>query len=963
MSFSKDDSVSIRKSSSYEVPSGGEGTFTSQVSEKVGQQAKEQDFPHQTAVLVEKVDDVEDESYDATAWFLVFSTCSLSAFFTMLYGFEYGREKAEAWVLTFLTSFFFDLAISQPLKILLIGFVFALIIKKPDALDDDVPPAQLYEDEEFLGPQTEDSPKETTPEATGPPDQGVLEVAREQRFIELGFRDACYDFVFYTSYILLLIIIANGNRDQYMYQMSNHLRDTFVGPFSKVNDLETFWKFVRVNMTSDLHDVKWYNEKSLNRPGFLEDTSSFLVGHPRLRQVRVSADKSCDVPGVMAKVMSDCDRPYSLLDSDDNSYDVGWTRNNVTFDVSNLKNVSYSQRPWIYQPASLSAAVPDSGEHGTYFGGGYLVELSNSADMELIDELQEKNWIDDNTRAVFIEFIVYNANANLFAVFNLLAEFTNLGRVFPQSEIMVVRLYPYTTAWGFVLLGCHGLFLLVSLYLAYKEVRRILTLGKEYFKMFWRVVELVLSLLAMAEIGVHLYTAYLILGFYTKQKDNNSGDERYNKYKQAASWEKINTYILGWLVCVACLKMLYLCRFNKTIQRGPKVARKSLAKLLSFLIIFVTFFMAFSLFAYLVLGTKLTKYGSFVRTMQTLFGVMLGDMDYPTVKSAHDVLGPLMLFGFVTLFANILVMMFLVILSDAYSDVVEEEQIQGKSENDKIKEYGVYRFRKLLMKKPNSVAITKQKSEAEISVISDMPASIPTRNIDGKSLKNSLSEDKAASEDDLKQGAHGPVWLDEDWQKLRSIYAGKFDDTAGPADITWHEGACGENSKVGTVQRRSSAFQSRHTLSGIEEHPPKDPLEQEGYGSISTGPVDMASSVDVASGSQQSEVPPARSNSLVALLQRLPPSSFDKVSQNDALEKKSDKDSNPAGSVDMASSVDEHQSTARDSDPAGPVVMAWSGDVAGENPVGTDRRRIERQSTVVSFSSVVLPLPGSDSPV
>ncbi|XP_078670967.1 uncharacterized protein LOC144911067 isoform X2 [Branchiostoma floridae x Branchiostoma belcheri] len=1026
MSFGKHDPVLDQKSSAYEVPSGGEGTSTSQVSEKVGQQAKEQDFPHQTAVLVEEVDDVEDESYDATvmqsdqskkmadmakkkkkrllpwwcvffAWFLVLSTCSLSAFFTMLYGFEYGREKAEAWVLTFLTSFFFDLAISQPLKILLIGFIFALIIKKPDSLDDDVPPAQLYEDEEFLGPhanETEDPHKETTPEATGPPDQRLLETAREQRFIELGFRDACYDFVFYTSYILLLIIIANGNRDQYMYQMSNHLRDTFVGPFSEVNDFKTFWKFVKVNMTSDLHDVKWYNEKSLNRPGFLEDTSSFLVGHPRLRQVRVSADKSCDVPGVMAKVMTDCDRPYSLLDSDDNSYDVGWTRNNMTFDVRNWENVSDSQRPWIYQPASLSAAVPDSGDHGTYYGGGYLVELSNSssADMGLIDELQEMDWIDDNTRAVFIEFIVYNANANLFAVFNLLAEFTNLGRAFPQGEIMVVRLYPYTTAWGFVLLGCHGLFLLVSLYLAFGEVRRILTLGTEYFKMFWRVVELVLSLLALAEIGVHLYTAYLILGFNTSQKDSNSGDERYNKYKQAASWEKINTYILGWLVCVACLKMLYLCRFNKTVQRGPKVVRRAQGKLLSFLIVFVTVFMAYSLFAYLVLGTKLTKYGSFVRTMQTLFGVMLGDMDYPTVKSAHDVLGPLMLLSFVVFVSNILIMMFLVILSDAYSDVVVEGEFKGKSENEKIKEYGVNRLRKLLHKNPNSVAITKQKSEAEISVISDMPASIPTRNIDGKSLKISLSGEEAGSENDLKQGAYGPVWLDEDWQKLRSSYANKFDEAAGPADITWYEGACGENSQVGTARCRSSTFQSRRTLSGIEEHPPKDPLERETNDSTSTGPVDMTSSVDVASGSQQSEVPPARSNSLLALLQRIRPSSFDKLFQNDDLEKESSKGSNPAGSVvdvdednqrenSMSSRCHSASSQARPRSsgieghspndtsmlargkPARPVDMAWSVDVVGENQqqgqVREDRRRIKRQSTVVSFGDVELPLPGS----
>ncbi|XP_078585335.1 uncharacterized protein LOC144867284 isoform X7 [Branchiostoma floridae x Branchiostoma japonicum] len=696
-------------------------------------------------------------------WLLVLGTCSVSAFFTMLYGFEYGREKAEAWVFTFLTSFIFDLAISQPIKIVLIGFLFALIIKKPDSLEDDVPPSPLHEDEVFVGLQAENTKDVFGKKATrpiAPPGKDRLAVAREQRFIELGLRDACHDFVFYTSYIILLLVIANGSRGNYMYHMSTHLRNTVVYPFSKVNDSTTFWTFVRENVVSDLHDVRWYNDNEFSRPGFLTDTSSFLVGRPRLRQIRVQINDSCSVPSPLWRMMTDCDKPYSLWNTDVSSYDVGWTPQNVTFDEASWENVSDFQVPWMYQYASLSAAVPDTGEHGTYYGGGYIVELSNSsdADMDIIDELQEMDWIDDNTRAVFIEFIVYNANANLFAILTLLAEFTTIGKAYTQGEIMVVRLYPYTTAWGFVQLGCHGVFILITLYLTFREVRRILTLGTEYFKMFWRVVELVLSLLALAEIGVHLYTAYLILDFNRIQNNEDIGDYRYNKYKQAASWEKINTYIIGWLVCVACLKLLYLCRFNKRIARGPRVTRRALRPLVSFLVVFSFLFMAFCTLGFLVLGARLNQYSSFVRTMQTLFSVMLGKMDYYSVESAGGILGPLMLFCFLMFFTNILVMMFLAIFDDAYKEIIEEEEIKGMSENEKIKEYAIYLFRKFVLKNTDGeFVLSNRKSVANVAETSAKPSTIPKICINGHSVVDFPTQEMKVAEKEVSERSISPA--------------------------------------------------------------------------------------------------------------------------------------------------------------------------------------------------------------
>lgn len=53
-----------------------------------------------------------------------------------------------------------------------------------------------------------------------------------------------------------------------------------------------------------------------------------------------------------------------------------------------------------------------------YDGGGYVQNLgSYRAEAEaVLSYLQENLWIDRGTRAVFIDFTVYNANVNFFCV-------------------------------------------------------------------------------------------------------------------------------------------------------------------------------------------------------------------------------------------------------------------------------------------------------------------------------------------------------------------------------------------------------------------------------------------------------------------------------------------------------------------------------------------------------------------
>ena len=51
------------------------------------------------------------------AWMLVFLSVAASAFFTLLYSFEWGRKKSTAWLVAFLFSKFSNVFLIEPLKV------------------------------------------------------------------------------------------------------------------------------------------------------------------------------------------------------------------------------------------------------------------------------------------------------------------------------------------------------------------------------------------------------------------------------------------------------------------------------------------------------------------------------------------------------------------------------------------------------------------------------------------------------------------------------------------------------------------------------------------------------------------------------------------------------------------------------------------------------------------------------
>ncbi|XP_062248969.1 polycystin-1-like protein 2 [Platichthys flesus] len=62
-------------------------------------------------------------------WFLLLSISAVSTYFTLLYGFQYGKDKSVKWVMSLGLSLFQSIFILQPLKVIGIAVFFALLLK------------------------------------------------------------------------------------------------------------------------------------------------------------------------------------------------------------------------------------------------------------------------------------------------------------------------------------------------------------------------------------------------------------------------------------------------------------------------------------------------------------------------------------------------------------------------------------------------------------------------------------------------------------------------------------------------------------------------------------------------------------------------------------------------------------------------------------------------------------------
>lgn len=177
-------------------------------------------------------------------WLALIAVTFVSAFFVTLYGFQFGKEKATQWLISLLISFVQDVFISQPIKVLFIALIIALLIKKPqeemeaanfennNANDDDDDDGGIHDQqngfpefEKFMHRRYDQHPS-TKME---PPDLTELNNSREKRKREIRMSQILKEIVIYVLFLLSLFMVSFGQRDPQAYLVAKLMEDTYLG--------------------------------------------------------------------------------------------------------------------------------------------------------------------------------------------------------------------------------------------------------------------------------------------------------------------------------------------------------------------------------------------------------------------------------------------------------------------------------------------------------------------------------------------------------------------------------------------------------------------------------------------------------------------------------------------------------------------------------------------------------------
>ncbi|XP_064478806.1 uncharacterized protein LOC135392080 [Ornithodoros turicata] len=612
------------------------------------------------------------------AWFLCLTSIFVSIFIIWAYGVQFGDEKTRKWITSLLVSFFMSVLVTQPIKVFLLAIIFSALFKSPDKDDDDgdddEEQPELPDNEEWLHQGTENTQGGRRKRLYKPPTSAELERLRDERMREIKMSTVIREIGSYLLFLWLLTVLSYGNRDPSAYFMQQNLHKQFVenGNFLEITSPDQFWKWAREVLVPNVKVGPWYNgQQPFGLRGFLADRVNRIMGFASLRQVRAKPN-SCRVEKLMRNIVDSCRGQAGLLNIDKQSYLPGW-QETVPDDVKNDKS---KIDEWHYRRAKDLDGLPFWGKLDVYGGGGFLVPLRGSNDkiIQKLNELEKSDWIDGGTRAVFAEFSVYNAQVNLFGVVTIVAEFHPGGGIVANSRIDPIRLMRYHQGFGLFVLLCEISFIGFIIYFSVREFKSFLNLRMDYFRSYWNLAELVA--LGLSYAGMFFYISRMIVTNKILKTFSRSHGNGYVKLQVVAAIDEVFGYIMSFLIFICILKFTKLLRFNKRIGILYSTLAQCSRDLSSFFVVFWVVFFAFVQVFYVVLGSLMAEFSTFITAAETSFDMMRGQFKFEDIAMASPYIGPFVFFVFALVTSVILLNLFVTLIISSFQSVKEDIEKQ-----------------------------------------------------------------------------------------------------------------------------------------------------------------------------------------------------------------------------------------------------------------------------------------------
>ena len=378
--------------------------------------------------------------------------------------------------------------------------------------------------------------------------------------------------------------------------------------------------------------------------------------------------ESCDGP--LSSYIRTCYDEYDSRNTETADYCLGW--NSQPCPVSE-KSDYFSSAAWLYTSPNDVWGFTTYAEYDSYNAGGYFMTLDVNKDISQIifNELVRYSWYDRQTRAVILEFTVYNANSNLFAYCKFVAEMTEIGGILPYIDIQVFRLYLNSGPNGdFILFLEFAFFLLViaaTVYILYD----ISTDPKAYFKSVWNWLDILALIMAYITVTIFIYKIFII---EKTIKVFNTDKNAYVGFENLAFYDFVVNTSHGILVFLLSIRVSRILGYSGKINEMAAVISNSAKDLGGFFIVFSITYISFVSLGYLLFGKNVSKYRDLFETYGTLTEAVIGKNRIANILSSNPGYAEFYYFLYVLFVLLTLATLAAAILNFSISDVRQQSK-------------------------------------------------------------------------------------------------------------------------------------------------------------------------------------------------------------------------------------------------------------------------------------------------
>ncbi|XP_057657407.1 polycystic kidney disease protein 1-like 2, partial [Diorhabda carinulata] len=429
------------------------------------------------------------------------------------------------------------------------------------------------------------------------------------------------DIIMIGIYVFLLYIILVRDKDP-MANISNlEMRDLIRGHHSNtysehILSTKEIQNYIQNTLIPSMQSPQWYDRYIAKDPGSLTDNSNKYIGIARLRQKRAD-NISCAIPSSMKFATNSCVSPFST-GPEYRTFSQKWGH------ISGLDGFSRLEFIWDYQSVLKTGTLGYTGKFASYSGGGYVAPLGRTMRNSYINfRFYKRNvWIDERTRCLFIEFLTYSANSNLFNNVKIIFEISPSGYILPNYRAQTAKLLLVGEESNAFTLIVLTFFSLIVISLSIRSINDIRKKKAIVFKDFWRLVDIVLITMTLICLFLYLKRSHEVGEFLNRVKQ--AKHNKFINYFYLFYAESALTTLAAILVFLATFRLWKLLRFMVIIKVVEKTLDIAAKFLLCLFILHLHLLLIFASAGYLLFGNQYYSFDSFPNSFMNLVLISLG---------------------------------------------------------------------------------------------------------------------------------------------------------------------------------------------------------------------------------------------------------------------------------------------------------------------------------------------------